>query len=199
MKKFPAALAILLTTAALLAATGCKKHKPNLPPQSQAPPIQGAATPDTAAPQPPVKPPKGPAHSPRTTPPHKPAPVPPATPGNDKPLDPEIAKATPPLPPRIVIQQDSSNDSPKNAPATPLLSHDDAAHNQASTAQLMESTEVNLRAIKRQLSADEQTVISQINDYTSQSKKAAEEGDLLRAHNLALKAHLLSDELVKQR
>jgi hypothetical protein len=33
----------------------------------------------------------------------------------------------------------------------------------------------------------------------TQSRQATKDGDLVRAHNLALKAHLLSDDLAKQR
>ena len=38
---------------------------------------------------------------------------------------------------------------------------------------------------------------NQINQFMEQSKTAAVAGDLDRAHNLAMKAHLLSDELLK--
>jgi hypothetical protein len=204
MKRPSATIAIFLTAAALLAATGCRKHKPDLPPQSQAPTVADqppqpppannhSTTPDNTSPQPPVRPPKAPVHSPHTPPTHKPAPA------GDKPQDPEVTKVTPPAPPRIVIQQGGANDPPSNASVTPLLAHDDTAHNQASTAQLMDSTEANLGTIKRQLSADEQSIVLQVRDYMKQSKQATTDGDLLRARNLALKAHLLSDELVKQR
>jgi hypothetical protein len=40
-------------------------------------------------------------------------------------------------------------------------------------------------------------MVSQIKQFMEQSKTAADAGDLDRAHNLALKAHLLSDELLK--
>jgi hypothetical protein len=202
MKKSQATITIFLAAVALLAVTGCKKHKPDLPPQAQAPAVTEPpapakdttpATPDSASAQPPVKPSKPPVRSPRNTPPRKPA-------GNDKPQGTEVAKATPPpLPPRIVIQQGGRNDAASSAPVTPLASHDDAAHSQASTAQLMQSTEANLAAINRHLSADEQSIVTQIGEYMNQSRQAGKDGDLVRARNLALKAHLLSDELVKPR
>jgi len=206
MKKSQATITIFLAAAALLAASGCKKHKPDLPPQVQAPVVAGPpappapandtapATADSTSAQPPVKPTKPPVHSPRTTPPRKPAA------GNDKPQGTEAAKATPPpLPPRIVIQQGGTGDTAGSAPVVPLTSHDDAAHSQASTAQLIESTEANLGGIKRQLSSDEQSIVAQIRDYMTQSRQATKDGDLVRARNLALKAHLLSDELAKAR
>jgi len=69
----------------------------------------------------------------------------------------------------------------------------------ASTEQLLESTDANLRSIKRLLSSDEESIVAQVRDYVTQSKQATKDGDLVRAHNLALKAHLLSDELAKPR
>ena len=73
----------------------------------------------------------------------------------------------------------------------------DQATSQSTTQQLIDSAEANLRNIKRQLSADEQTTLSQIRDLIKQSKDATKDGDLAKAHNLALKARLFSDELVK--
>ena len=40
-------------------------------------------------------------------------------------------------------------------------------------------------------------MVAQIKDYMAQSRKATKDSDTVRAHNLALKARLLSDELVK--
>lgn len=40
-------------------------------------------------------------------------------------------------------------------------------------------------------------MVAQIKDYMAQSRKATADADHVRAHNLALKARLLSDELVK--
>jgi hypothetical protein len=62
----------------------------------------------------------------------------------------------------------------------------------------MAATEENLKKIEgRQLSPSQQEMVSQIKQFREQSKTAAAAGDLDRAHNLAMKAHLLSDELVK--
>ena len=196
-------ITILFTAAALLALPGCKKRKPNLPPQSQAPaasetqqpsgnpPAQNPGTaPAQEQPQPAVS---EPAQPPKPRPPHK-APRHAVT--SDKPEKPkEVAHAAPP---KIVIQ-DGSVPAPASAPVTPLLSHDDAAHSHASTAQLMESTETNINGIKRQLSTEEQALVAQIRDYMNQSLQATKDGDLVRARNLALKAHLLSDDLAKPR
>ncbi|HYY69629.1 MAG TPA: hypothetical protein VE734_07845, partial [Terriglobales bacterium] len=58
-------------------------------------------------------------------------------------------------------------------------------------------TQANLNSINRSLSSDEQAMVAQIKDYMAQSRKASADSDSVRAHNLALKARLLSDELVK--
>lgn len=67
-----------------------------------------------------------------------------------------------------------------------------------STGQLTSATEENLKKIAgRQLNSSQQEIVSQIKQFMEQSKTAVAAGDLDRAHNLALKAHLLSDELLK--
>jgi hypothetical protein len=67
-----------------------------------------------------------------------------------------------------------------------------------STNQLLNSTEQNLRSITRTLSNDEQNTLAQIRSYVAQSRAALKDQDFERAHNLAIKAHLLTDGLVKQ-
>jgi hypothetical protein len=60
------------------------------------------------------------------------------------------------------------------------------------------ATEENLKKLEgHQLNASQQEMVSQIKQFMEQSKKAVADGDVDRAHNLALKAHLLSDELLK--
>ena len=67
-----------------------------------------------------------------------------------------------------------------------------------STNQLLNSTEQNLRSINRRLSSEEQNILSDIRSYVAQSRAALKDQDFERAHNLAIKAHLLTDGLVKQ-
>ena len=66
------------------------------------------------------------------------------------------------------------------------------------TAQLLDSTEKNLKGLNRSLSHDEKAMVNQIKSYVTQSRKATTDGDFERAYNLAVKAHLLADALVKQ-
>jgi hypothetical protein len=64
--------------------------------------------------------------------------------------------------------------------------------------QLLATTDTNLEKISgRQLSASQQDTVKQIKSYMEQAKEAAKDTDLQRAYNLAVKANLLSAELVE--
>jgi hypothetical protein len=98
-------------------------------------------------------------------------------------------------PPKKVVRNGGSNE-----PTVQLrggTTGEQAVH-QRSTGQLTAATEENLKKIAgRQLNPSQQEMMSQIKQFMKQSKTAVATGDLERGHNLALKAHLLSDELVK--
>jgi hypothetical protein len=67
-----------------------------------------------------------------------------------------------------------------------------------STTQLLAVTEKNLKkVVDRQLNTGQQEMLRQIRAFMEQSKQATAAGDLAQAQNLASKARLLSDELVK--
>jgi len=102
-------------------------------------------------------------------------------------------------PPKVVVRPDDATNGPIPGVISPSPALPDVARDQATTEQLLQSTDNNLNNIKRQLSQDEQAIVSQIRDYMSQSRQATKENDLVRAHNLALKAQLLSDDLVRRR
>jgi hypothetical protein len=64
---------------------------------------------------------------------------------------------------------------------------------------MLASTNDNLKKLEgRKLTASQQDMVSQIHQYMKESKAAVAAGDVERGHNLAVKAHLLSDELMKQ-
>ncbi|PYP91687.1 MAG: hypothetical protein DMG65_06465 [Candidatus Angelobacter sp. Gp1-AA117] len=161
------------------------------PPSVQQPTQQQTAQNETSRPKPQ---PRHPRHT-VTAASKKPA----TTTANEKPpvQDRQTQEVARNVPPKIVIQEGSAG-SPGTTQAASGNMPDDTAHNET-TGQLLDSTEANLRNIKRQLSSDEQTTQAQIKDYVSQARQAIKDGDMVRAHNLAVKAHLLSDELVKQR
>jgi hypothetical protein len=65
------------------------------------------------------------------------------------------------------------------------------------TKQLLASSDANLKKISgRQLDESQQDTVKQIKSYMDQAKTAANDGDVQRAYNLAVKANLLSAELV---
>jgi hypothetical protein len=120
----------------------------------------------------------------------------PAPAGSEKPGS-EVARNTPP---RKVIPADKEPAPPPGGQISPGPTPADASsQSQVSTEQLLASAETNLNGINRQLSKDEEAMRAQIKEFINQSRKATTENDLARAHNLAVKARLLSDELIKQR
>lgn len=209
MKRFQVKTGLIFASWALMLAFGCHQKKPPIPPQEQPPTVatvdqQPSPEPKPVTPEPQTTTPAQTEQpqatdktqekpSPKHSKPHtvkKPAIEPDKTPV-------EIAKSTPPeppAPPRIVIQEGGS--SAQSGQAGTGAPGDD---NQA-TQQLLDSTDINIRNIeKRQLSANERSTLVQIKDYAAQSKQAMKDGDLVRAHNLAVKAHLLSDDLAKSK
>jgi hypothetical protein len=101
-----------------------------------------------------------------------------------------------PCSPQKVIVKDGGSDEPivqlKND--TPPAK---ASNELLSTEQLRLVTEDNLKKIAdRQLTAKQQEMVNQIKQFMDQSKAAVADGDLERGHNLAMKARLLSDELL---
>jgi hypothetical protein len=99
-------------------------------------------------------------------------------------------------PPKIVVIHDGSTSEPA-IQLTGGAGGEQASH-QRSTDQLLGATDENLKKIAgRQLSASQQEMVTQIQQFIEQSKAAVAAKDMERGHNLALKAHLLSEELTK--
>src|SRR5581483_6922059 len=184
-------VALAILAIAVIGVAGCHKKR-----VSAAPPPPPAVMPAAA---PPVEPSPGPP-PPVNAEPNRPMPAAIPEPAKPKPqrrTRTAIARKPPDEPPpRAVVPP-----APAQPPAgqlSPGLTHDDAIHRRFSTAQLLETTEYNLKSITRSLNADEQATVQHIRSYIQQSRSATESGDVERAYNLALKAHLLSDELLKQ-
>ncbi len=98
-------------------------------------------------------------------------------------------------PPKKVVRNGGSEE-----PTIQLIGGSPAqeASKQRSTEQLTAATQENLKKIaERQLSPSRQEMVNQVKQFMDQSKIAVAAGDLERGHNLAQKAHLLSEELVK--
>jgi hypothetical protein len=108
----------------------------------------------------------------------------------------EIARNNPN---KKIIPAEKTEPTPSLPQIAPGPTPANSAHDQASTDQLLRAAESNLNGIKRQLNKDEEAMLAQIREFINQSRKATTENDPERAHNLAVKARVLSDELVKQR
>ncbi len=197
-----------------LSIAGCKKKK-QLPAPPPAPSIQPSTTvtPGTATqpPQTPAKPQPRPvqteapakpiakANKPRSkprpgTPRHNPSnasTVKPTTPAGSTTVARNITPA-----PRITVEPGSLPDPEGSISSS--IPHSQSTDDRRSTSELLQSTEANLRSVTRVLTEDEQSTVGTIRAFVAQSHAASKDGDLVRAHNLALKAHLLSDELAKR-
>jgi hypothetical protein len=192
----------LVCLAAAMLFSGCHKQQVTV----AAPPAPPAATPEpqptpaeTQAQTQPTQP------AGQGTPPPESQPAEPATEKTDT-----KAKSTKPKPaPKKTGTETARNVPPKNVvkdgaepssagTISPALPHDEVVHDQASTEQLLQNTENTLNGIKRQLSPDEQAVVTQIRDFMNQSRQATKANDLTRAYNLAMKARLLADDLAKR-
>jgi outer membrane biosynthesis protein TonB len=103
-------------------------------------------------------------------------------------------------PPKTVVEAEKTVPPPPSmGQISPGPAPADATHDQTSTDQLLQGAEANLNSITRQLSKDEEAMRTHIKEFITQSRKATAENDPARAHNLAVKARLLSDDLVRQR
>jgi hypothetical protein len=102
-------------------------------------------------------------------------------------------------PSKKVIPAEPAPTPPQTGQISPGPTPADGGNSQASTDQLLQGAEKNLNGITRTLSKDEEAMRTQIREFIKQSRTATTENDPARAHTLAVKARLLSDELVKQR
>jgi hypothetical protein len=204
---------VMLVLVCALGITGCPNKKPVLV-VPQSPPSTAQPTPSPT--------PEPAAQTAEQTPEAQPAPAPtpaeqtPAAPGKSKTKNArhsaikkpspavsgdkttEVARNT--TPKTTVVQEPKvENPSAQNGQIAPGPTPANTTNDQASTDQLLQNAESNLSGIKRQLNTDEEAMRSQIKVFITQSRKATTENDPQRAHNLAVKARLLSEELAKQR
>ncbi|MGH9523587.1 MAG: hypothetical protein ACRD3E_13755 [Terriglobales bacterium] len=182
-------VAVSLLLAGALTLSGCKKNKPPLPPpQAQAPTIN--------IPEPePLPPPAEKAAEPAEE--SKPAPE--VTKPKPKTHIARKAKRKQEQPTRIIVEDGGTAAAEANVPPPHLVANTsaDAAQRGRQTESLLNSSQHDVASLHRQLSNEEQAIVRHINSYVDQSRQALKEGDVDRAYNLALKAHLLSDSLKK--
>lgn len=199
--------AILSLVIVLLGLAGCAKKKPHLPLQAKAP-VDTVAVPlpdeiSQATPPPPQPPPPPPP-----TPQEQPKPK--ATTRHKKKQSQPPATTAPAGPPPTVANSNNTTVATARPPANPAaetppdvaiaadVTRAQLSQQRQTTAQLLDATEKTISGLNRTLSHDEEEVVNQIRSYVAQSRKATQDGDFERAYNLATKAHLLSDALVKK-
>ncbi len=183
----------------LLLSVACKKKKrPQLPPQAQAPTIALPLPDEISETVPPPPPPKQEApvveaQKPKPAPRHQRKPPQPPASSPENPAtstgNATVAAAHPPPSP--------AEGAPDIAIA-PDVSSQQVSQQKQTTAELLAAAEKDLKSVNRKLNHDEQAMVAQIKTYIHQSRKATSNNDFERAYNLATKARLLSDALVKK-
>ncbi len=191
---------------ALSLSVGCEKKTHPFPVKSQAPtlsvpfPDQIAEQDETPAPPPPepvqqevvVEQPK-----PKPKRSHKKPPAQTAA----TPQSPPASASAPPPTTTVAAAHPAPNAPGEATPDTAIaadVSKGQLTQQRQTTAQLLEATEKDLQGLPHSLSHDEEATLKQIRSYINQSRKADSDGDFERAYNLATKAHLLSDALLKK-
>jgi hypothetical protein len=98
-------------------------------------------------------------------------------------------------PTKTVVRNGSTSETTVNL--SPGVSSQQTSRQMESTNQLLATSDANLKKVSgRQLNPNQQDTVKQIKSYMEQAKTAAKGGDAQRAYNLAVKANLLSAELV---
>jgi hypothetical protein len=97
--------------------------------------------------------------------------------------------------PHNVVVQNGSTSDPSIQFSTPL-SPEQATREKQDTAGLLAKADANLQGLSgHQLNTSQQDTCAQVRSYMQQAKAAEDSGDLQGAHNLAVKAVLLSKDL----
>jgi hypothetical protein len=158
------------------------------------------------SPQPNSQNPAQPSDSPPSaekTPVASPAQHPKAKPARSKPIPkkrrPRKKLVTQPAtdgPTKVIVNNGGAPDP--TVQLSPGVSPEAASRQRQSTTLLLSTTENNLKTVAgHQLNPSQQDTVTQIREYMKQAKTSADAGDLQRAHTLAFKAKLLSDDLAK--
>lgn len=193
----------------LLVSVACNKKKPHLPVQAHAPtlsvpvpdqipePETPQPEPSTTASETPAPEPPKPKTKHRKTTSKKPVQSPAATPPPSG-----TTAATVPGNTAVAVMHPPPNPAADAAPPDPAIgadvSNEQLTQQKQTTLQMLDATEKNLKGLSRNLNHDEEAMVTQIKSYLAQSRKATTDGDFERAYNLATKARLLSDALLKK-
>jgi hypothetical protein len=97
---------------------------------------------------------------------------------------------------KVVIHQGGTSEP--SAQILPGITEEEASHKRQGAEQLLAAAESSLKELAvRTLKPNQQDLVVQIRQYMDGAQSALKESDIQRAHTLALKAYLLSDDLVK--
>lgn len=185
---------VMAVALALLLSPACKKktkplavnmHAPTLAvpvpdqiPEEAPPPAPPAPTQEATAETPPAKKPPAKRKSKKTTPP-------PANQSNST----------------VAMNRGPANPAAEAVTDTAIaadVTSQQLTQQKQTTNELLDSTEKGLKGLNRGLNHDEEIMVAQIRSYVAQSRNATKDGDFERAYNLAVKAHLLAEALIKQ-
>jgi hypothetical protein len=112
-----------------------------------------------------------------------------AQPQSDQPKAPKLAH-------RIVVREGSTAEP--TAQLVPGLTQEQANRQRQITERLLSATVETLRITGgRSLNADQQETVAEVRSFMAGARAALDKGDPQRARNLAFKAYLLSDDLLK--
>lgn len=99
-------------------------------------------------------------------------------------------------PRKVVVPEGGAREPP--AQIAPGLAPEEVARERRDTEQWLASADGQLKMLSgRTLGAQQEETVGQVRNYMVGARSALKEGDMRRANTLALKAHLLSENLVK--
>jgi hypothetical protein len=99
-------------------------------------------------------------------------------------------------PRKVVVPEGGAREPP--AQIAPGLTPEEAARERRDAEQWLTSADGQLKMLSgRMLGAQQEETVGQVRNYMVGARSALKEGDMRRANTLALKAHLLSEDLVK--
>ena len=205
----------LVTSLLLLAlpfTEACTRKKPPLASHPPAPTIaetlpaeipESAELPPEETAQAPVLPPppsKKPAKKTAKTATKKSTPPASTTAAATPPSAPGTTQTPPPGTQTVASLRAHNGSAPDPAPdmtVAAAIPSDKANKQREDTARMVDTTESKLKGLTRQLNDEEKGMRTQIETYLQQSRKATTDGDYERAFNLAKKAEVLADALIK--
>ena len=99
-------------------------------------------------------------------------------------------------PRKVVVREGGAKEPP--AQIAPGLAPDESVRQRRDAEEWLSSADGQLKVLAgRQLGAQQQEALGQVHNYMTGARSALKEGDMRRASTLALKAHLLAEDLVR--